>query len=203
MTTPPEMTLRDRKKTQARARVLSIAHDLFRRDSFEATTLETICKESAISKRTFFRYFRDKESLIFPHREQRLSGFLLFLDANQQVENPFDSLRLAAKVFGARYNTHKERLHAQQAVLNSSPALLAREREIDRDWERAIANTFSARSGHTPEDDLWAQVVAGAIMGVMRSTMSYWFNRNCQDDLAQLGLDALDYLESGFPRRVD
>ena len=76
------------------------------------------------------------------------------------------------------------------------------ETEIDRDWEEAIANTFSLRSGNHPADDLWARVLAGAIMGVVRSTMNYWFDRKCEDDLTQLGLDALDFLERGFPHRV-
>jgi len=203
MTTPQEMTLRERKKAEAHAKVLDTAHRLFRRNSFDTTTLEVICQESSISKRTFFRYFRDKESLVFPHREERLAHFVLFLKQNEQVENPFDSLRIATQIFGAKYNENKDHLRTQQLVIHSSPALLAREREIDKDWEREIANAFSARSMNNPEDDLWARVLAGAIMGVVRSTMTYWFERNCQDDLVRLGLDALDYLERGFPHRVN
>lgn len=202
MNAPQKTTLRERKKAAARARVLDLAHDLFRADSFDATTLETICREASISKRTFFRYFRDKESLVFPQRDERLAAFVQFLAEHEQIENPFDGLRRATRMFGARYNDNKDRLMAQHEVILSSPALLAREREIDMDWERAIADAFSARSGHTPDDDLWARVLAGAIMGVVRSTVTYWFERSCRDDLTQLGLDALDYLEQGFPHRA-
>ena len=203
MSTPQEMTLRTRKKAEARAKVLDTAHRLFRQASFDTVTLEAICQESSISKRTFFRYFRDKESLVFPHREERLEHFVWFLKQNEQVENPFDSLRAATQIFGAKYNENKEHLCAQQAVIRSSPELLAREREIDKDWEREIANAFSARSMNNPEEDLWARVLAGAIMGVVRSTMTYWFERDCQDDLVGLGLDALEYLERGFPHRAN
>ena len=199
MATPQKMTLRERKKAAARARVLEIAHKLFRRDSFDSTTLETICSKASISKRTFFRYFRDKESLVFPHREERLDAFVLFLSKHEQVQNPFDALRQATRVFGAKYNENKAHLMGQQSVILSSQALLAREREIDLDWERAIAEAFSARAGNMPKDDLWARVLAGAIIGVVRATMTYWFERECQDDLTQRGLDALDFLEQGFP----
>ncbi|MBT3220554.1 MAG: TetR family transcriptional regulator [Proteobacteria bacterium] len=202
MALPEKTTLREQKKAEAQAKVLDIAHRLFRRDSFDATTLEVICNESSISKRTFFRYFRDKESLVFPNREGRLAGFVKFLRENERVENPFDALRLATRVFGAKYNQNKEHLMAQQAVILSSQDLLAREREIDGDWEQEIAHAFSARSGSHSKDDLWARVSAGAIIGVIRSTMTYWFERECQDDLTQLGLDALDYLERGFPHRA-
>jgi AcrR family transcriptional regulator len=196
---PTEMTLRERKKAEARAKVLEIAHQLFRRDSFDSTTLEAICTQADISKRTFFRYFRDKESLIFPHREARLEAFVGFLSRQEQVANPFDALREATRVFGAQYNANNAHLKTQQAIILSSQALLAREREIDLGWEHAIANAFSARAGNTPEDDLWAQVVAGAIIGVVRSTMTYWFKHGCEDDLAELGLNALTFLEQGFP----
>jgi hypothetical protein len=117
------------------------------------------------------------------------------------VENPFDSLRIATQFFGVEYYKHKKRLLDQQTLIHESLALLAREREIDQDWQRAIANAFSARAGNSPDGDLWSRVLAGAIMGVVRSTMNFWFERNCEDDLTQLGLDALDYLERGFPHR--
>ena len=194
--------LRERKKAAARANVLEVAHRLFRAEGFDSTTIEQICGEALISKRSFFRYFRDKESLVFPKREERLSVFVGFLEANRDVDNPFDSLRLATRVFGAEYNKNKKRLRDQQTVIHSSLVLLSREREIDQDWQRAIANAFSARAGNSPESDLWARVLAGAIMGVVRSTMTFWFDRGCEDDLTQLGLDALEYLEQGFPHRA-
>ena len=198
-----ESSLRERKKAAIRANVLEVAHRLFHKDGFDATTIEQICSESLISKRSFFRYFRDKESLIFPKREERLSVFVAFLEHHQDVDNPFESLRLATKVFGAEYNKNKKRLRDQQALIRSSLALLSREREIDQDWQTAIAGAFSARAGNSPESDLWARVLAGAIMGVVRSTMTFWFERNCEDDLTQLGPAALDYLERGFPHRSE
>ncbi len=200
---PSQPGLRERKKAAARANVLEIAHRLFHENGFDATTIEQICGEALISKRTFFRYFGDKESLVFPNRDDRLAVFVAFLVANQEGENPFDSLRLATRFFGAEYNKNNERLRSQQSVIHSSLELLSREREIDQDWQKAIANAFSARAGNSPESDLWAQVLAGAIMGVVRSTMTFWFDRDCTDDLCQLGLDALNYLERGFPTRAD
>jgi hypothetical protein len=36
-------------------------------------------------------------------------------------------------------------------------------------------------------------------MGVVRAIMNNWFEGGCKADLAELGLEALDYLEQGFP----
>jgi len=197
-----DSALRERKKAAIRAKVLEVAHGLFREDGFEGTTIEQICGGSLISKRTFFRYFRDKESLVFPQREERLTAFVHFLNANKEVENPFDSLRLATHHFGSRFHKHKARLKAQQTMVGQSGDLLSREREIDLDWQRAIATALSERAGQSPADDLWARVAAGAIMGVVRSTTNFWFEHGCKDDLTELGLNALEYLEKGFPTRA-
>ena len=203
MKAPPNigsnLTLRERKKAETRAKVLKIAHLLFDANSFDGTTLDEICSQSMISKRTFFRYFRDKEALVFPHRETRIETFVTFLETHQDAENPFEVLRMATKVFGGQYNENKERIRNKQLLVRSSEALLAREREIDQAWEQQITLAFSRRSGGGPYNDLWAQVLAGAIMGVVRATMRYWFEGGCQDDLTQIGLDALDCLERGFP----
>jgi AcrR family transcriptional regulator len=198
-----ESSLRARKKAAARANVLEVAHRLFHKNGFDGTTLDQICDEALISKRSFFRYFRDKESLVFPNRDERLEVFAAFLGAHRDAENPFDSLRLATGIFSVEYKKHQRNLRDQQILVHSSQALLAREREIDKDWQTAIANAFSARAGNSPESDLWARVLAGAIMGVVRSTMNYWFEHDCKDDLRQLGNDALNYLERGFPHRAE
>jgi AcrR family transcriptional regulator len=192
-------TLRERKKAETRANVLRVAHQLFHAKGFDATTLEEICAESVISKRTFFRYFKDKEALVFPNRDERLDNFVSFLEAGAAHEDPFATLRRATRLFGIEYGQHRNAILAQQKLVVSSSALLAREREIDRDWETAIAQIFARRLSTVPQNELWSRVLAGAIMGVVRATMSCWFDNDCDDDLVKLGLDAIDCLESGFP----
>ncbi len=192
-------SLRERKKAETRANVLRVAHRLFHAKGFDATTLEEICSESVISKRTFFRYFKDKEALVFPNRDERLANFVSFLEAGAAHEDPFATLRRATRLFGIEYGQHRNAILAQQKLVVSSPALLAREREIDRDWEKAIAKIFAGRLSSAPQNELWSRVLAGAIMGVVRATMTCWFDNDCDDDLVKLGLDAIDCLESGFP----
>lgn len=192
-------TLRERKKAEVRANVLTKAHELFHAKGFEATTVEEICAVCSISKRTFFRYFADKEALVFPNREARLAVFRSFLETHERAD-PFETLRFATRVFGEQYNERRARILAQQRLVRSSKVLLAREREIDTDWEREIARSFARLAGGE-DGALWARVLAGAIMGVVRSTMEYWFERDCSDDLIELGLAAIDSLQRGFPPR--
>jgi AcrR family transcriptional regulator len=197
---PVKPNLRERKKAAVRSRVIEVAQQRFHEKGFEATTIEEICEASMTSKRTFFRYFQDKESLVFPNRELRLNHFKIFLSSHLQAENPFDILRFATRVFGKEYDKNKDKILSQERLIRSSESLLAREREIDQDWGKAIADAFAKRTGKLADNDLWAQVLAGAIMGVIRSTMNYWVEHDCEGDLIHLGLYAIDCLESGFPK---
>lgn len=193
------MSLRERKKAETRATILRVANELFRKKGFDETTIDDICVGALASKRTLFRYFGDKEGLVFPNRQERLEAFRQFLQDNDPAENPFDALRRATRMWGSEYNESYQGILTQQRLVEGSSALLAREREIDREWEREIALAFARVTGPGASAELWARVLAGAIMGVVRATMSCWFEGDCKADLVQLGLDAIDRLEGGFP----
>ena len=196
MKTP--LPLRERKKEATRRALLSAANGLFRRKGFEATTIDEICEEVGISRRTFFRYFASKEALVFPRRTERLERLLGMLRAAPHDESPIATLRKTAFVFAAEYGEHRVQLVAQQKVIESSPALLAKEREIDRAWEAAMAQAFRERAGPGHASELRARVLAGAAIGVIRATMRHWFATEGKADLASLGKEALDCLERGF-----
>ncbi len=190
--------MRERKKEATRETFLTVANRLFHRKGFEATTIEEICEEVGVSRRTFFRYFPDKEALVFPHRKERLDRFLAFLLAAPPEERPIATLRRTAGVFAREYMRNRKQLVAQQKLIQTSPALLAREREIDRDWEAAMARAFRERTGPGHASELRARVLAGAAIGVIRATMRHWFAMNGKDDLARLGEEALECLDRGF-----
>jgi AcrR family transcriptional regulator len=171
---------------------------MFRTRGFDSTTLDDICFAVPISKRTFFRYFPDKEALLVPNREKRLDRFIEVLRALPVSVPPFVILRQVTDLFAAEYTENREQLLAQQSLLGSSAALIAREREIDRDWEAVIVRVFVARLPPGPESQRRAEVTAGAVIGAVRATMRSWFARGCVDDLAALGHEAIDGLELGF-----
>ncbi|MEO8002156.1 MAG: hypothetical protein ABI644_09785, partial [Arenimonas sp.] len=113
-------------------------------------------------------------------------------------ESPVRSLRRISQLFAKEYMQNRKSLLAQQRLIQTAPALLAREHEIDSDWEAGMARTFRARYGQGHEAELRARVLAGAAIGVIRATMRHWFTTDAKADLAQLGDEALDRLERGF-----
>ncbi len=192
---------REARKRATRTALVNVAQRRFHDDGFEETTLDDICDEVGVSRRTFFRYFKSKEDLVFPNRAERLERFVKVLTDAPDAENPFETLRRATRLFGPEYMVHREQLVAQQALIARTPSLRAREAEIDRDWEAVMARTIMGRTGDDRASAVRARVIAGACIGVIRATMRHWFETGGVEDLTQLGEDALDCLERGFALR--
>lgn len=193
------MSLRERKKASTRAEILGAARRLFATSGFDATTVEEVCRDAVVSRRTFFRYFDSKEALVFPNREERLARFRTYLAARPTNETVFERLNQAAAAFATEYTEHREQLLSSQALINSSSRLLARERAIDREWERVIEEAFASESPNSEVGRRQARVLAGATIGVIRATMRYWFSAaGAHEDLSALGAAALASLQNGF-----
>lgn len=58
---------REQKKALTRERIVRAAIDLFEENGYSTTTLEQVIAESGVPRRTFFRYFPSKESLLFSY----------------------------------------------------------------------------------------------------------------------------------------
>jgi AcrR family transcriptional regulator len=192
-------SLREQKKVETREALLSQARLLFPSQGFDASTIDEICDGARVSRRTFFRYFPNKQALVFPNHQDRLDRFRALLEARPAEQSVFSTLRLATRLFAIEYDQHRDSIVEIQSLIESSPLLLAREREIDRAWERAIEEAFAAEAGGTPEFRRRALVMAGASIGVLRATMRFWFESDQDVDLKGMGMDALDALEAGFP----
>jgi AcrR family transcriptional regulator len=195
---PVTRPTRSAKKAAVRHALVAAANRRFHSHGFEQTTIDEICTDAGVSRRTFFRYFENKEALAFPHRTERLERFLALLDGAGHSPNPVDGLRAICGIFAHEYSANRVAILAQQRLVDSVPALAAREHEIDRDWETAMAATFRRRFGRGAAAERRARLMAGAAIGVIRATMRYWYEKDGNPDLAKLGQEALDGLERGF-----
>ncbi|MBD8525372.1 TetR/AcrR family transcriptional regulator [Pseudomarimonas arenosa] len=194
----PLPSAREQKKQATRNALIAAAQRRFRDIGYASTTIDDICADAKIGRRSFFRYFADKESLVFPQRSERLQQFLDLLRHGPERDDPVGNLRHIAQIFAKQYGEHRESLLAQQRLIESSAELLAREREIDRDWENAMTQAVRNRLDGQPDAEVQARLFAGAAIGVIRATMRYWFENDGRPDLAELGHKALDRLEQGF-----
>ena len=61
----PGRTLRERKQERAREAIVEAAHELFAERGFSGVTVADIAARAEVGRATFFRYFGDKQEVIF------------------------------------------------------------------------------------------------------------------------------------------
>ena len=69
-TEPPTESLTDRKRTRARARIVAAAEALFAEAGFAAVSVSDIATRAEVGRTTFFRYFGDKQEVVFAQEEE-------------------------------------------------------------------------------------------------------------------------------------
>jgi AcrR family transcriptional regulator len=188
------MGLRQRKKDQTRRALSDAALALFVDQGYDATTVEQIAAAAGVSRRTFFRYFGSKEAVIFPEREARLAQLRAVLAGSSA--GGLEAVRRGLLELARDYTRSRERVILQQRIVESSPALLAYDFELDKRWEAIIAEALGGK-GKTRKHRR-ARLMAGAVMGVIRTTLHEWYRGDGRADLVALGEEAFGLLRDGF-----
>ncbi len=68
---PASRSLRDRKRRQVEDRIVEAAFALFLDRGFDAVTVEEIAQRADVGRTTFFRYFGDKQEVVFARSSAR------------------------------------------------------------------------------------------------------------------------------------
>ena len=138
MLTPMTESLRDRRKRRTAEAIVAAALELFAERGFERTTVDQIAAAADISRRTFFRYFADKEELFFAEDERLLDVLGETLDDAPTGEPVLDLARRATRALAARSVADPERRLARERLIAATPALQARRLAKNLRWEQAI-----------------------------------------------------------------
>src|SRR5262245_51211351 len=66
--------LRARKRERARGAIVAAAYELFAERGFDQVTVSDIAERAEVGRTTFFRYFGDKQEVIFTGADTFLAG---------------------------------------------------------------------------------------------------------------------------------
>lgn len=77
---PQDLTRRERRKQEVRARILEAAVELFDDQGFAATKVAEICERADIANKTFFNHFGSKQDLLREIARDALDELLVDLD---------------------------------------------------------------------------------------------------------------------------
>ena len=177
MLTPMTESLRDRRKRRTAEAIVAAALELFAERGFERTTVDQIAAAADISRRTFFRYFADKEELFFAEDERLLEVVEATLDAAPAGEPVLELARRATRALAAHSVADPERRLARERLIAATPALQARRLAKNLRWEQAI----TARLRELGSGEQEALLVPKLAMACFQTAYERWVRDPGQD----------------------
>ena len=168
------------------SRLTTVSRRLTAERGLNGFTIEEVCDEVGVSRRTFFNYFPSKDEAVIGIDEgeeaQALAGAFLARGSRGWPAVVDDLVELAIE--HARQAGFGVAEHADfMAALGREPRLLARFIEITREREQMLAGLIAAREGTTP-DDPNARAVVQVLGTVLRSAGERALEQRDADDFA-------------------
>jgi AcrR family transcriptional regulator len=155
-----------RRRRRARAEVTRTAVRLFDERGYAATSTEDVAAAADLSRSTLFRYFGDKEELLFGLEDDLLAAVAPAVAAVPAGTPAWAVLRRASVAVAAEVTPLRELLTTRERVLAGSPALRLRAAGRHRRWEEAFTGALVADRGTDPAEAALLAKVALACFDV-------------------------------------
>lgn len=165
---------------------------LFEARGFDATTVDAIATHAGTSRRTFFRYFPTKESVLFAGQARRLDDFRARLAPRHEGESVAARLERAVLEMTDVYAADRDEVLAVQRILASSPTLAGLELGFDVGLEQVVAAALA--EGPPPRGRRDATVDAGIVVGGLRAALRAWIVGGARGRLRSIAEHALTRL---------
>jgi AcrR family transcriptional regulator len=146
-----QLSLRARKKAQAKLTLQRAALQLFVDKGFAATTVDEIAAAADFSRSTFFRYFGSKEDVLFGDYDETGERFANLLLARPANESPMKAFQETTIEMAARPEV-SENIDIgalRMNLLAADQMLRTRHAEYVTRWESKIAEIVARRAGRT------------------------------------------------------
>ena len=173
-----------------------IALRLFTEQGFDETPIEQIAAEAGVSRRTFFRYFDSKASVLWGEFDSEIT---VIREALAQVPDSvpmMDAIRQAVVAANHYRAEDVPELRARMNLIASAPSLQSSAAVRYDAWERVVSQFVASRTGHPPWS-LYPLTVGRSTLAACRAAYERWSAR-ADGDLTVYLDAALSALSAGF-----
>lgn len=190
-------SLREQRKRETSRSLTETARALTRDHGFAGFTIEELCAEVGVSRRTFFNYFESKENAVF--------GFAVIDSRQEQLEAAFrtqtgdlldDFIELTIHRF-ALFNPLDD-AQALFAVIEQEPRLLKAAFEQLAKNERRDMALIAERPDSGPDAELRAEVIVHTVGALVRLCMDQLLHHQPSEPFADLLARRLDVARSAY-----
>ena len=190
-------SLREQRKRETSRALTAAARTLTADHGFAGFTIEELCAEVGVSRRTFFNYFESKENAVF--------GFAVIDSRQEQLEAAFlsqdgdlldDFIDLTVRRFDL-FNPLDD-APAMFAVIEQEPRLLkAAFEQLSKNERRDVA-LIVQRTGDGADADLRAEVIVHTVSALVRLCMDQLLHHQSTEPFADLLTRRLDIARSAY-----
>ena len=132
MDAPQRLPLAERKRNQARARIVRSAEELFSERGFDAVSVADIADRADVGRTTFFRHFGDKQEVVFAQEQELVATIAAAHEESTTAvpataEEAIAQLREVVLALCLQATEDPESYRRHFALLDQNPELLARD----------------------------------------------------------------------------
>jgi AcrR family transcriptional regulator len=189
-----------RHKKTTPVEIEQVALHLFRGQGFAATTVEQIAAGAGISTRSFFRYFRSKDEVIFGTGHAYQAVLLDAVAARPAERLVLPCLEPALVRFAEQMEPDRDLWLLRGTVARENPAVWPQIMAMYFRWELSLAEALQAAEPR-PVDEFQAKVVAAEAIAVLVVAMRQWFAEGGVRLMADVVRDAMGRADASLAAR--
>lgn len=201
--------LRERKRRQTRKALTAAARSLTAAKGLSGFTVEEVCDEVGISRRTFFNYFPTKEDAILGHHDDEHPGELMagFLQGGGEPGSISESLladliQLTLDIWAAKVDSESATDVRQLiAAIKKEPQLVAKIVGVSAEREAASRQLIARREG-VPADHPVVVMAVTAISAMAHHAHEAYFSASNTRTFPELLLEDAQALQSLFTQKL-
>jgi AcrR family transcriptional regulator len=177
-------------------RMKQAAMELFEEQGFEATSAVQIAQRARVTTRTFFRYFPDKEEILFADANLLNKALVEELLQTPDLTQPLEAVTRTLAGYDWAKLGSRDTLRLRGRMIASNPQLL--ERDLIK--QHQMADGFRRALCDRGVDPDIAELAARTGSQIFRTAYRKWLDGNDQADLTTITETVLSLLATIVPR---
>lgn len=193
-----ETGLRERKRDRTRRALRETAVRLFAENGYHETTVDEIADAVEVSPRTFYRYFPNKEEVLFDESADMRATVAEVLAEAKPGVSLADAITSAVVEVAATYDSQSGQFQQLARILTASPELRSAGLEDLHRWEAVYVPIIARHLKGDSSTDPTIRVLAGAVVAAQRIAHDRWMEGGQRKAMASHVKETLAVLEPLF-----
>jgi AcrR family transcriptional regulator len=164
----------------SRDRLVDASLMLFIKHGYAEVTVDQIAAQAGVSARTFFRYFPDKEEVLFADDDELLPTLLAAIHHGAPELTAEEDMARALTTLAEGLHPQRAQLASRQQIIDAHLALSGRELAKQARWQQSVMDALTARGYGVADADLLASVG----FAIFRRALHSWLAETTGPNLA-------------------